>query len=461
MSERIQRKARELGGHNIYRLLWRYSVPTTVGFFVFSIYNIVDRMFIGRFGGTEALTGVSITFPLFMIAIAIGMLVGVGGGALTSLRLGEKRYTQAEQILGNVFVLFLIGGVVLTVLGQIFLDPLLTFFGASETVLPHARAYMRILMWVITLDFLAMGLNGMLQAEGNPAIAMLILSSGAVLNAGCDYILIARLGMGVRGAALATAISKAFSAGWILLHFIKGPRRVLTLRRENFRIHPALTRSMLYIGLSPFTMQFINSFFITITNRFLLRTGGDVAIGAMGIVHSIIMLMMMPVIGLTRGGQPIIGFNYGARNFARVLQALKASLLVALLIGLAGAGLVQGFAPLLARIFTRDPALIATASNGMRLMLLMFPFGAFQVISANYFQTTARPLLSIGFHLLRMVVLYFPVMFIFSSRWGLNGVWLTPPACDFMAGLVAVFIMFREARRLSAGRAGVLETAAG
>ncbi|MFH1039552.1 MAG: MATE family efflux transporter [PVC group bacterium] len=449
-SERIERKARELGGHGIYRLLFRYSVPTTVGFFVFSIYNTVDRMFIGRYGGSDALAGVSVTFPIFMIAIAIGMLIGVGGGALTSLRLGQKKYASAEQILGNVFALFLTAGCVLTVLGQVFLDPLLTFFGASGTVIPYARVYMRVLMSVITLDFMAMGLNAMIQAEGNPALSMVILSAGAVINAACDYVLIVRLGMGVRGAALATAFAKLISAVWILLHFTRGPRRVLTLRLRNLRFHPALTRSLLYIGLSPFTMQFINSFFITVTNRFLLKSGGDVAIGALGIIHSIVMLMMMPIIGLTRGAQPIIGFNYGARNYARVLKALKASLLLAALIGLAGAVLVQFFSPLLVRIFTRDPALIETAVTGMRLMLLLFPFGAFQMICANYFQTTARPLLSIGLHLLRLVVLYLPLIVIFSSRWGLPGIWLTTPVCDLLSGLASGALIVREARKLRA-----------
>jgi len=447
-SERIEKKARELGGHSIFRLLFRYSLPTTIGFFVFSIYNIVDRMFIGRYGGSAALAGVSITFPLFMIVIAIGMLIGVGGGTLTSLRLGEKKYEQAEKILGNVIALFLLLGLGLTLAGQAFLDPLLLLFGASPDTLPYAHAYMRILMSVIVFDFLAMGTNGMLQAEGNPVISMLILSSGAVINVGMDYVLIVRAGLGVEGAALATGISKLISAGWMLLHFTKGPRRVLTLRGRNLRIHPALTRSMFYIGLSPFTLQFINSFFITFTNRFLLRYGGDVAVGAMGIIHSIIMLLMMPVIGLTRGGQPIIGFNYGARNWERVRQALRTCLIGAVLVGLTGLALTQIFSLPLAGIFTRDPVLLNTAARGMRLMLLMFPVGAFQIIVANYFQTTGRPLASISLHLLRMVLIYLPLLVVFSRRWGLDGVWLTMPASDLLAGLIGVIVILCEDRRL-------------
>jgi len=447
---RLHSKTRELGGESVPRLLIRYSIPTTLGFAAFSIYNIIDRAFIGKFAGSDALAGISITFPLFMVCIAIGMLIGIGGGTLTSLRLGEGRYDQAERILGTVLASFVVSGLVLTALGQIFLDPLLRLFGAGPAIIPFSRAYMRILMSVITVDFIAMGTNGMIRAEGNPAISMAILGTGAVLNVGLDYLFVVRWGWGVEGAALATALAKTVSAVLIFRHFIFGRTRVLTLRLRNLTIDPALARAMLYIGASPFTLQFVYSVFVVLTNRFLLRYGGDTAIGAMGIIHSLLIFLMMPIIGLNQGSQPIIGFNYGAENFDRVLAALKACLSYAGFIGLAGLALVEFFPLDLASIFTPDPVLRATAARGMRLMLAMIPLGMFQVVIANYFQATGRPLVSISLNLLRMIIFYLPLLYLLSALRGLDGVWMTTPGADILTFSVAAAILFREFARVRA-----------
>jgi len=447
--KKIHQKSEEFDKENIYRLLIRYSLPATVGFAAFTLYNIIDRIFIGHAIGPLALSGLTVTFPLFMICIAIGLLVGIGGGTLISLRLGERKYEEADNILGNVVSMFVIGGIVMGAAGLILLKPMLLFFGATETTLTYASTYMGVLLWFLPVDFLAMGTNNCLRAEGNPRISMYTLIAGALLNIILDYIFIFPLKMGIFGAALATGISKMFSATWIIMHFRMGEHRALTLHIRNLKPRWNLIRPMVGIGLSPFMIQLIASLTVVVLNRQLLHYSGEVAIGAMGAMFSIMTLLNMPVWGLIQGSQPVIGFNYGAGNNKRVYQALRASLIYAGGIGVAGLLICQMFPAFLIGLFGKsDAQFIAIGTHGMRLFLCVLPLINLNMVGIQFFQATGRPLDSILLNITKNILCLMPALYLLPKVMGLDGVWLAYPCCDLGASIFVGAALFRERRRL-------------
>lgn len=451
-TQQLARNTEEMAGRHIVPLLIRYSIPTTIGTAAFTAYNVVDRMFIGRAAGASAIAGISITFPLFMICIAIGMAIGIGSGTMVSLRLGEKRVHDAERILGNAVALFCLLSLVLIVLGEWFLDPMLRLFGASDETLPYATVYMRILLLFLPADFLAMGMNGLLRAEGSPKISMTVLLNGAFMNIVLDYLFIFPLHMGVAGAAWATGISKFISACWIMLHFTVGKRRALTLSLTNMRLSLKTILSILHIGLSPFTMQFVQSAVVIFMNRSLLHYGGDTAVGAMGIIFAVQMFLIMPTMGLIHASSPILGFNYGAKNFGRVRQTLLAALAYAFLVTLAGTALIQAMPSVVVDLFNRNStALIATTVQGMRIFTVSAPLAAMQMMGAHYFQATGRPHLSISLHLLRQALFFFAFLLLLPYIWGLTGVWLASPFTDVFSTLTTSVFVACELRRMRNG----------
>jgi putative MATE family efflux protein len=449
--EKIHQKSREFAQDNIYRLLIRYALPATVGTAAFTLYNIIDRIFIGQALGPLALSGLTITFPLFMLCIGIGMLVGIGGATLISLRLGEGCYEEAENILGNIVAMFIIGGVLMGAAGIIFLRPILTFFSATGTTIGYASEYMGLLLWFLPADFLAMGTNNSLRAEGNPRISMYTLIAGALLNILLDYLFIFPLQMGITGAALATGLSKTFSAVWIICHFRAGRHRALTLHLRNLKLKWMLIRPMLLIGLSPFTIQVMASLVVATINRQLLHHSGELAVGAMGAIFSIMTLLNMPVWGLVQGSQPVIGFNYGAINMIRVSQALHASLLFATSIGLIGVVICQTIPELLISMFGgSDEEFVAIGSHGLRLFLCMLPLHNFNMIGIQFFQATGRPAYSITLNLIKNLGCLMPALFILPAIAGLNGVWLASPCSELAASLIIGSFLVRESLRLRA-----------
>jgi putative MATE family efflux protein len=462
MSTQVEKKSRELGQAGIFGLLFRYSLPTTIACAAFTVYNVVDRLFIARAGGSDAIAGIAVTFPIFMICISVGMLFGTGGGAIASIRLGEGNHAEADRVLGNVVGLFLICGVVLSCTSQVFMEPLLHLFGASENTLPYARPYMRILMWVVVADFLAMGMNDLLRSEGNPGMSMRIMVVGAVLNIFLDWLFIFKLGMGVRGAALATGIAKVVSATWILVHFTIGSKRVFTLRWRNLCPRWSTTLSILHIGSSPFLMMVLRSTVIAYLNRTLLVYGGDLAVGAMGVVFSLQMLFFMPAMGLEHGTQPIFGFNFGARNHARLRQAVLCALVYAVGAGLLGLIVAEFFPGVLVHLFSRDDAALEKlAIHALRVVIFTLPVGTAVLIGTSYFQSTRRPHLSIGLNCFREGLGMLAFITILPRFWGLEGLWLASPAADLLTGAVTFLLLYREFRRLGRGESrGAADSAA-
>ena len=425
-----------LGEEKISKLLIQFSVPAIIGMMVNTLYNIVDRMYIGNIPevGGLALTGVGITMPIMTIILAFGMLVGIGTSARISLKLGEHKRDEAEQHLGNAFT---------------FMKPLLEIFGASQDTEIYASQYMQIIFIGTIFNMLSFGLNHSIRSDGNPKIAMFSMLIGAGTNILLDPIFIFALGLGVRGAAIATVISQIASTIWILYYFTKG-KGSIKISRHNVKLKKAVIISIFSIGMSPFAMQIAQSLVQVLANNALKEYGGDLAIGAMTIISSISMIFMMPLFGLNQGSQPIIGYNYGAKKYHRVKDAVKIPVIVATLIVSVGWLLIQ-FAPeLLIRAFSSDESLLEMAKTGLRTFLFMLPVLGFQTISSNYFQSIGQAKVSMFLSLLRQVILLIPCLIVLPRVGGLGlmGVWLAGPVADGLASIITGVVFFGSLRKL-------------
>lgn len=387
--------AQQLGTERVARLLWNFSLPAIVGMVVNALYNIVDRIFVGHGVGLLGISATTVAFPISIIILAFGLLIGIGAAATISIKLGQGRQAEAEQILGNALVLAIFISIFVTVLGLIFEEPLLKAFGASPEVLPLAKEFVTIILAGTILQFIGLALNNIIRAEGNPRIAMLTMLIGAVLNAIFNPFFIFGLHLGIRGSALATIVSSTVSSVWVVVYFL-GKKSLLKLKFVNLRLRLNVVGQILAIGMAPFLFQLVASLITVIFNLSLESYGGDVAIAAMGIINSVSMLILMPVIGINQGAQPIIGYNYGAGNPSRVKQTLKLAILSATAVTTIGFLLVQLFPRAIMSIFAGpDEALLGIGIPGLRIFLMMLPIVGFQVVSANYYQAIGKATTSI------------------------------------------------------------------
>lgn len=438
-----------LGEEKISKLLMEFSIPAIIGMVVNTLYNIVDRMYIGNIKdiGGLALTGVGITMPIMTIIMAFGMLIGIGTSARISLKLGEHKREEAEKHLGNAFTLIIIASVLITIIGLVFMHKILGLFGASADTEVYAREYMQIIFFGTIFNMLSFGLNHSIRSDGSPKVAMLSMLIGAGTNIILDPIFIFVFGMGVRGAAIATVISQIVSTIWILYYFTKGKSN-LKIKREYLSLDKAIVLSIFSIGVSPFSMQIAQSIVQVLANNALKTYGGDLAIGAMTIINSVAMIFMMPIFGLNQGSQPIIGYNYGAEKYKRVKQAVKSATIVATIIVSIGWIITQAAPHLLISIFNRDEQLLGIASTGMRIFLFMLPVVGAQVISSNYFQSIGKAKISMFLSLLRQVILLIPCLIILPKIFGLTGVWLAGAVSDGLSSLITLIIFFMSVRKL-------------
>lgn len=442
-------RQRMLGEEKISKLLIQFSVPAIIGMMVNTLYNIIDRMYIGNISGigSLAITGVGITMPIMTIILAFGMLVGIGTSARVSLKLGEHKKEEAEKHIGNAFTLIAIISLVITIIGFIGLDDILKMFGASPDTEVYAREYMQIIFAGTIFNMLGFGLNHSIRSDGNPKVAMFTMLIGAGINIVLDPIFIFVFDMGVRGAAIATVISQIVSTVWILYYFTKGSS-FLKIRKENLKLNKTVILSIFSIGMSPFSMQVAQSIVQVLANNSLKEHGGDLAIGAMTIITSIAMIFMMPIFGLNQGSQPIIGYNYGAKQYHRVKQTVKYSAMVATLIVTFGWIVVQFMPTILIKIFNNDPSLVNIAIPGMRIYLLMLPVIGFQVVSSNYFQAIGKAKISMFLSLLRQVILLIPCMIILPKIFGLTGVWISGALSDGIASLITGILFYISVKKL-------------
>lgn len=433
---------------NIPSLILRFSGPAVVGNIVMSIYNVVDRIFIGRGVGPLALAGVTIGFPIMMLVNALAALIGIGATALVSIRLGEKKQDEAEKIMGNAFILMLALAVILGIVGFIFLDPILTMFGASAEVLPYAHTYMSYILLGLVFQITSFGLNSFIRAEGKPHIAMITMIVGAIINCVLDPILIYGFNMGVRGAAIATVASQAVSAIWIVSYFLRG-KSMLKIKRKYLKIELPLTLSIINVGLPAFFKQISTSLTVGILNNSLLTYGGDIAISAFGVVHSVMALMLMPIFGISQGIQPIIGYNYGARKFKRVKKAYFSGILLATAVCVTGFLAISFFPAVFIRLFSDNEALLALGVKTMRVHTSLLPVLGFTIIGSNYFQAVGKPRHAVFLNLARQVFLLLPALLILPRFFGLMGVWLATPVADGIASLLTAIAVYFEVRFLN------------
>lgn len=439
----------ELGTEKVGALLLKFSIPAIIGMLVNALYSVVDRIFIGRgVADPLALSGVAITFPITNVIMAFGMLVGIGGAAVVSIKLGQHKNEDAEKIIGNAFVLVVIFSILVSVIGLIFLEPILRLLGASAATMPYAKQFGFIILLGVILQNAGFGMNPFIRSEGNAVMAMVTMLIGAILNFILNPIFIFGLHMGVVGSALATIISQAVCSIWVLSYFLRG-KSLLKLKRKNMKLQKKIVKEILAIGMSPFAMQMAAGLITVTFNKSLARYGGDLAIGAFSLINSIAMLIMMPVFGINQGAQPIIGYNYGAKSYKRVKLALKYAAIAATIITVAGFALVQIFSVEIISVFNNsDKELINLGSRGIKIFLIMLPFIGSQVVFTNYFQAVGKAKVSMFLSLLRQVIVLFPLILIIPQFFKLDGIWMAGPASDFISFIITTFMIVAELKRM-------------
>lgn len=442
-------RSQRLGEASIPRLLAAFSLPAIVGMLAQALYNVVDQVFIGRALGPNGMAGITVALPYMLVLVAFGMLVGFGASAVVSLRLGEHKRNEAEQVLGNAVSLLLAVSVVITVISLAFLNPLLRLFGASDTVLPYAHDYVGIIALGSVFQVCGFGLNAVIRGEGNPRVAMLTLLIGVFLNVVLAPLFIFGFGWGMKGAGLATVLSQAVSATWVFAYFLGG-KSVLKLHFGMLRLRWPVCAVILAIGSPLFLMQMAASVMNSLLNNQLRTYGGDLAISTMGIIYAGFMMTAMPIFGLNQGAQPIVGYNYGARKFGRVKKTWQLAVMAATMIALTGFSVMMFFPVQMIHVFNRDnEELLKLGCHAIRLAVIMLPLIGFQIVSATYFQAVGKPKQAMLLMLSRQVLLLIPAVLILPRFFGLDGVWLALPISDFLASLTTGTCIFFELRHLT------------
>lgn len=441
---------KHLAQDSIGKLLLKYSIPAIIGMLVNALYNIVDRMFIGHIPlvGSLAITGVGITMPIMSILLAFGMLVGIGSTANISLSLGRGRRDDAERLIGSALTLSLIIGVIITVLGLVFLTPLLHSFGASESTFVYAKEYISVILYGSIFSILAFALNSTVRADGNPKMASITMIIGCVTNVILDYVFIFIFNMGIKGAAFATVISQALTFFIILYYYTKGKSN-LKLKVENLKLEKKLVAMTFAIGIAPFATQIANSLVQVVANNALKTYGNDLAIGAMTVIGSISMVFMMPIFGINQGCQPIIGFNYGAKKFHRAKITFIYATIAGTIICTIGGILIQAFPQLAISVFNSDPELTGIAVKGLRIYLMMLPIVGINIVSTSYYQSVGKAKMSMFVSLLRQVILLIPFTLILPTFMGLDGVWAAGACADFLSVVITAVLIFKEFKSLN------------
>ena len=437
----------ELGTKPVGKLLIQYALPAMVAMTAASLYNIIDRVFIGQVVGPMAISGLAITFPFMNLATAFGAGVGIGASTAISVKLGQRDYAAAENILGNTVTLNLIIGVTFSVLCLIFLDPILRFFGASNATIPYARSFMQVILAGNVISHMYFGMNAVLRAASKPRHAMAATIFTVLMNVLLDIIFIWWWHWGIRGAAFATIISQALALCWQMKLF-SNQKELLHLKKGIYRLKRNLVNNIISIGISPFLMNVCACVVVIFINNQLVRYGGDIAVGAYGIANSIAMIFVMFVIGLNQGMQPIAGYNYGSQQTDRLMRVVKYAAFAATAIMVTG-WLIAHLAPYYcARMFTSDTELIRQAIKAIQINMMMYPFIGYQMVVTNFFQCIGKVKISIFLSLSRQLLFLLPLLAALPHFFGLNGVWAALPSSDFTASFIAAIIMLIFVRRI-------------
>ena len=447
-------KITELGTQPVRSLLMKYALPGIIAMTATSLYNMVDSIFIGHGVGAMALSGLTVAKPFMDICAAFGSLVGVGASSLVAIKLGEKDYRSANDVLANVILLNVLLGALVMVVGLYWLDPILYAFGASDVTISYARDYMEIILWANILTHIYYGLNSMLRSIGHPKVAMFSTIVAVVANIILDPIFIFALDMGVRGAALATVLSQAIAVVGQMVVFLN-PKEVIYFHRGIWRLKRDITMRALGIGTAPFLMHLAACFVVIVLNNQLKRYGGDMAIATFGITNRFMFFFAMVVMGLNQGMQPIVGYNYGAKLYDRMIRALKLTAMCATcvmgMLWLFGLIWPEGFI----RLFTHDEVLVAQSIAPARVMLCTMVMVGFPMVVGNFYTSIGMSGKAIFLSLTRQVLLLIPSILLLpllfqtvavSPIWG---VWWSLPICDALAAIIAAIVLNRDMRKFS------------
>ncbi|MDR0738262.1 MAG: MATE family efflux transporter [Prevotellaceae bacterium] len=430
------------------RLLYRYALPSIISSLMVALYNVVDRIFIGHGVGAMAISGLALTFPLLNLLQAFGTLIGVGAATRMSIVLGMKDVRWAEKILGHSLLLTLtISGTVI-VLSTIFIHPILQLFGGSEQTIPYAAEYLYYVIPGSIFTSLSFNHAGLMRSSGYPRKSMMVILLGAALNIILDPVFIFVFDMGIQGAAIATVLSMMVSAAFAMHHFFK-PSSFIRYRKYAFNVERRIVRNIIAIGLSPFLINAMASIINVVMNQLLVTHGGDVAIGANGIISGYGIVVVMIIFGLCQGMQPIAGYNYGAQRLKRVKDAYKLTVKAASVVTVASFVLAMLTPRQMAMVFTSDPELLDISTSAIRITFMAFAVIGFQIVTGQFFQAIGKVKKAIFLSLSRQAVFLLPALLVGAHLWGLTGVFVSLPVSDFLAFAVSAWMIFRELRHFS------------
>ena len=435
-----------LGTQPVGKLLMQYAIPAIIAMTASSLYNMVDSIFIGQGVGAMAISGLAITFPFMNLSGAFGAAIGVGASTFISVKLGQRDYDTAENILGNTLTLNILIGLSFSIICLLFLDPILRFFGASDQTIPYARDYMVIILVGNVVTHLYFGLNAVLRSASKPRQAMFATIFTVVINAILDPIFIWPLHMGIQGAAYATVLAQLLALAWQLRIFAN-PQELLHFRRGIYKLKGVLVKNIIGIGISPFAMNVCSCIVVIFLNNQLVRYGGDMAVGAYGIANKIAFIFIMFVMGVNQGMQPIAGYNYGSQQLDRMMRVLNLSIIAATCIMVSGWLVAIFFPYYCVRLFTTNQTLIKLSIDGLRIVTMMFPIIGFQMVITNFFQCIGKVKVSIFLSLSRQLLFLLPALAVLPKFFGLGGVWASMPVSDATASIITAGTMFVYMRK--------------
>lgn len=436
-----------LAHEKIGKLLWKLSVPTIIGMVVQGLYNVVDTFFVGRYTGTLGIGATAIAFPIHMILMGIGMTIAIGGASILSRRMGERDHEGASSALGNMLLLSIIAGIFAMTVGLAFVEPLLRIFGANAVLMPYAKRFIVVILMGAPFITFSLTASSAARAEGNAKVAMNTLIIGAILNVILNPIFIIVFKLGVMGSAIATVISLIASCAF-LLHYLVSGKSEIVLKPHHFRLKAAIIREAIAVGSSDFARTAAMSLTSAIFNNILGSLGGELPIATFGIIFRVISFIFMPMIGLADGVQPIIGFNFGARQFDRIKESLSLAYKWATALGCFGFIIFELFPVPIIKIFSTDQRLIQMGTEAIRCLVLGLPLVGYQHIGTGLFQAIGKARNAIFLAFSRQVLFLIPIVILFSRLFGLRGVWLSFPASDVVAFIVTFIMVTLEFRNL-------------
>lgn len=441
----MEEQKKQILNENLRPLLFKYSLPSVIGMIIVALYNFVDTIFVGKGVGTDAIAGLTIVLPILIFIIAIGLLTGIGSASIVSRSLGKGDKERALITAGNSFIINMILNIIVVTVFYFFKEEILQFLGASPAILPYANDYLSIMLFGFIFFSLSINSNNLIRAEGKPRASMYAMVIGAVLNIILDPIFIFVLKMGVRGAAIATVISQISSLVFIIIYF-RSRASIYHFKGEVFKPNRSVMREILAIGFPSFLMEIIGSILFMVFIKVVKIYGGDTYIAITGIGIRIIDLIFMPILGISHGFAPIVGFNYGAKLYGRVKGVLKEGLIWTSIIAFTGFIFMVAFPQVLISIFSNDPELIANGITPLRLIALFAPLWSVPILGGTFFQAIGRATPALIINLSRELFIFIPAVIVLPMFFGLLGVWISWPFTDFFSVLITGTFLLREIR---------------